>query len=889
VEAWVESAVQLVEKDGFDASELRDRVATVQSMLTQRNGEQTELLIGLDEIALFIGDERTRYAELRSTMRALIDGPNPVVLGTGQWGLKTVHRDFVGDPESDAWYSQEEKLKGADTELIVRRRWLQKVSSKKDAVGQAVRSMPEAPDVLTNGSTSREDSIEAYPLRPGDLHWIREAMQSLLTGGRGAATEHIQGRALLVLVRALFVRADWAEKRLGDLVPWPDLFAVLQSETNLVPTWAEELLDRLEASAADLDAPVENVARTVFLLNQASVPATEEAVTYLLLRHVEESLADRAPTVRAALDWLDENNYVFEETDGGQPWYRLLTEQEVSVAEKVEEKADTIPYPRLRSTIMEWLRAYAQLLTSADNRQEADIGSERGVPITFFYSVLESIPDPSDHADTAALRVLVSSETNDSIQDWKQKNATSASREDALLAVELPPNFERRLKRYVATGDVLKDETRHFPDLQSDHLREQQTLRGALRTALDEARIVDAQSDKSYGTYANGLKVFIAEEVVPRKFPNRRSLTQPLQPIDDGPALAAFFRGEADWPLSDTDAQTLGIDRDEHAFTDDSWKQAFWDAAGSRSSGGLLDGDQAIDMIEQRGSEFLGTSVEALQALLLALATNHDLQLRKDGALLRDPSEMGRALRTKTQIRRLTIRLEAPPDRDVVNRLREVHRTLTEKASTPDDTSAIAEEIAEWAQDHIGEVQRVRQFVEQTFDKVSVKTLADRLQEAAAGPASVRVQDFSDASVLREAEAFADAHAFRLGEESGLWEQFLNTRDELVESEPWEPITRKLEGVTAEETVPSPDRLRKLLKEVETYRKRKRSGGKVGEGGPGGGEIDDEDTEAALQTIIDESDDADSEDIQKQLEMLRNQIREKVGDGGIVAITKRTT
>jgi hypothetical protein len=151
------------------------------------------------------------------------------------------------------------------------------------------------------------------------------------------------------------------------------------------------------------------------------------------------------------------------------------------------------------------------------------------------------------------------------------------------------------------------------------------------------------------------------------------------------------------------------------------------------------------------------------------------------------------------------------------------------------------------------------------------------------------VQDFSDASVLREAEAFASAEAYRFGEELDLWEEFLDTRDDLVQSAPWEPITRKLEGVTAEETVPSPDRLRKLLKEVETYRKRKTSGGKVGDSGPGGGEIDDEDTEAALQTIIDESDDADSEDIQERLEMLRNQIRENVGDGGIVAITKSTT
>jgi hypothetical protein len=885
VEAWIQRAEATVHDDAFGAKSLRDRVETVQSMLTRRQGTATELLIGLDEIALFIGDERTRYEELRDTMRALIDGPNPVVLGTGQWGLQTVHRDFVGDPDPDAWYSQEVELEGADTEVIVRRRWLQKKSPMKDTVRQALASMPDPPDALTNGSGSLEDGVEAYPLRPGDLHRIREAMQSLLTGGRGAATEHIQGRALLVLVRALFVRQGWAEKTLGAVVPWTDLFAVLQSETNLVPTWAEELLSRLEASAADLDASVQAVARTVFLLNQASVPATEAAITHLLLERVDEPVSERQAAVRQALGWLDDNNYVFEESDEEPPSYRLLTEQEVSVAEKVEEKADTISYPRLRSTIMEWLREYGSLLTSAGNRQEVDVGGERGVPLTFVYSVLDSIPDPSDHADTVALRVLVASKGGtDQVQAWKETNGKSQTLEDGLVVVDLPPNFERRLRRHVATGDVLQTETRHFPDLQSDHLREQQTLRSALRTALDEARVVDAQSDKSYGTYADGLDVFVAEEVVPRKFPKRRALTRPLQPIDDGPVLAAFFRGEADWPLSDADAQTLGIDRDAHDFTDDAWKQAFWSAAESRSSGRLLDGDQAVNMIEQRGGAFLGTSVEALQALLLALATNKDLQLRRDGSLLRDPAEMGRALRTKTQIRRLTIRLEEPPDRDAVERLRTVHRVLTGAATTPDDTGAIADDIATWAQGHVGDVQRVRQFVEQTFDDVSVGTLADRLQAAAADPASARAEAFSDPVVQREAEAFRAAYRLKLGDASELWTQFLETRDALSQSAPLEAVTRDVERATAEDSVPpTPDEIRSLLDRVETLREERTSG--VGDSGQEEDydTDDDEAPEPDLEDFTQRFGTEDTDTTKKRLKALLDQIGE-AGEGRIVVI-----
>jgi hypothetical protein len=713
-------------------------------------------------------------------------------------------------------------------------------------------------------------------------------MQSLLTGGRGAATEHIQGRALLVLVRALFVRQGWADEGLGAVVPWADLFAVLQSETNLVPTWAEELLSRLEASATDMDAPVEAVARTVFLLNQAAVPATKAAITYLLLRRVDDAVEERQAAVREALSWLDDNNYVFQESDDEPASYRLLTEQEVSVAEKVEERADTISYPRLRSTIMEWVREYGSLLNAPDNRQEVDIGGERGVPLTFYYSILASVPDPSDQANTVALRVLAEAADGTSqVEEWKEKNGKSPSLEDGLIALQLPPNFERRLRRNVATGDVLQNETRHFPDLKSDHLREKQALRGALQTALDDAQVVDAQSDKHFGTYAGGLQPFVAQEVVPRKFPERRSLTRPLQPIDDGPVLARFFRGDAQWPLSDADARTLGVDTAGHGFGEDGWASDFWAVAQDRASGTLLDGDQVLAMIEQRGGAFLGTSVEALQALLLALATSEAIQLRRDGTLVRDPVEMGRALRTKTQIRDLTIRLEPPPDRDAVERLRTVHRLLTGRDAAPDDTADIAGEIVAWAQAHAGEVQSVQQFVEQAFENVAIQTLTELLKQAAAEPSSVDAAAFAEENIKLEAESFRRAYRFRLGDQTDLWDQFVEERDDLTANAPMETVTRKLENATVEE-VPEPSTLRSLLQDVQAYRKRQKM--KAEDSGEDEDfETGDEDLpETDWEDFTDKFGPDDTEETKERLQTLIDRLNEEAA-GRIVLIQTDST
>ena len=822
IKDWIAAAEANVKDDAFGPEALQARVKEVQSLLTERSSEPTELLIGLDEIALFIGDERGRYDELRETMRVLLDDPNPVVLGTGQWGLNEVHNDFVGTPDADAWYSQEVKLEGTDTEVIVQKRWLQKRGEAKSDIAKVLKTMPAPPKSLGRGAAATEEAVAAYPFRPSDLYHVRAAMQSLLTRNRTTATEHIQGRALLVLVRSLFVRQRWAdEKRLGAIVPWPNIFEVLRSETNLIPTWAEELLNRLKPVADESESPVLEVAQTVFLLNRiADAPATEAVITHLLVRDVADDIEALEAAVGDALTVLQNKNYIFKDTSEDPVQYRLLTEEEVSLAETIESRADTVSYPRLRSVLAEWMKEYSSLLASQDNRREVTIQGERGVPLTLYYSVLKSIPDPSDHADTVALRVFVTSgPADDEVNAWTAANGQSSQLEDGLVVVNLPSNFEERLRRYVATHDVLRNEPRHFPELQSDHVREENDLRDQVRTTLDTARVVDADSGQNRGSFAEGLKDFVVGEVVPRKFPRRRTLSQALQPIDDGPKLAAFFRGEGAWPLAAQDADVLGVDLELRLLRDvaGAWPRAFGEAAQKLSSGKVLKGEQIIGMIESRGGAFLGTPVEAIGALLLVLATKPALQLRQNGNLIRDPAEMGRAVRTKTEIQGLTIRLEPPTDRDAIERLRVLHREVTGRTSTPDDAAEITQAIAAWAQDHMEAVQQVHQFVERSFDHVSLRTLVDRLRTASADPSSVEADLFSDPDLQLEAQAFRHAWRFVLGEDSKVWTQFIEARRDLRSKAPWEPLMQALDGVTSRPAVPTPEEIMGLTRRAEEY------------------------------------------------------------------------
>jgi len=69
----IEQAVADVDPDSFNADELVNRVETVTAALN-KDGPRTELLLGLDEVALFVGDSPKRYRKFEETIEALQHG-----------------------------------------------------------------------------------------------------------------------------------------------------------------------------------------------------------------------------------------------------------------------------------------------------------------------------------------------------------------------------------------------------------------------------------------------------------------------------------------------------------------------------------------------------------------------------------------------------------------------------------------------------------------------------------------------------------------------------------------------------------------------------------------------------------------------------------------------
>lgn len=234
VQRSINEAIEEVAPDEFDPDELVGRIEETQEALSTAD-TKTELLIGLDEVALFIGDGRHRYREFEETMQALTDlatGPNPPIIGTGQYPIERIHGEFEdADVTEQPWYGTQEQLEGADTETIVRKRWLQKDSDAKRAITPVIEEMPDISldtyGEITGADTTEIETIESYPFRTYDLGLLRNVIQQLMPRGRVTEEEYVQGRALLILVRSLFTRFEWGDKSVGALVTWDVLFDLL--------------------------------------------------------------------------------------------------------------------------------------------------------------------------------------------------------------------------------------------------------------------------------------------------------------------------------------------------------------------------------------------------------------------------------------------------------------------------------------------------------------------------------------------------------------------------------------------------------------------------------------------------------------------------------------
>jgi len=357
-------------------------------------------------------------------------GPNPPVIGTGQYPIERIHGEFEDTEVTEQpWYGAQEPLEGADTETIVRKRWLQKDTDGGQTVESALREMPDLTlDSYTDIAGTDPDAIESYPFREYDLGLLRTVIQQLMPRGHVTEEEYVQGRALLILVRSLFTRFEWGEKPVGALVTWDELYDLLVEETTYIPLWVQEMVENklIPSASGDEDAFSVRVAKALYLLNQvrSKVPSTPANLARLMVKSTNEPFESVQDNVESALfDLLEDRKVLTETNDRGHKEYLLVSEEQEDILTRAKpahskfrrigfQPSWRIPFGREAITFFWGVDTRS---TSRENAESRPFG----------YSVLDLIERaPTPEFDAIRVRLVAGRDdtVSDQIKAWQSTN-----------------------------------------------------------------------------------------------------------------------------------------------------------------------------------------------------------------------------------------------------------------------------------------------------------------------------------------------------------------------------------------------------------------------------------------------------------------------------------
>ena len=817
----IEQAKAAVETETFSPDELVDRLSRTRDHLNS-GGEVYEFLIGLDEIAIYVGDQPRRYDEVVDTIEALFEGLGSPILGTGQWPMRDMQQDFVGDVDEDEWYANEVELEGADTETIVRNRWLQKSTAGSDYIESTL--LEEAPSLeppLKDDAdiTDHDNPVEAYPFRDRDLWLLRAAMQGLIEGDRESEREYIQGRALLVRVRSLFDTHGWANRQPGEIVSWDVLYDVLQADTALIPEWAHDLVQRVADTAESVETLDDELAarttKALFLLSQVDeVPRTAATLARLLADEVDVELESLTTTVESQLETLAKRNLIREDVETSPTEYTILSEEDIHFWQQVQEAAAEVPHPQFRTNVRQYIQeAGSDRLTNDDITAIRDFKEYSDVPYTVRYTIDTSpSSSPTERYDAIVVRLLAGG--GDAIasdrEEWQEIHGGPQGVEEVLVVVDLPEGIRRQIRQLIGMKQVMDSMADPRPELRLERQTEDEAIQDEIADRLENAHVYLPSRAESYGIYLESFDGAVAGQV-DDKFPNRKSIETQIQQGDLGD-LVEFFEGDGPWPLTDADAEELGVNTVPRTI-DNGWVTEFLQIFEDEDR---VSGERILETIGGRRGEFLGTPENALHALLFVLVADGRVEIRSDGERLSDESTIASHITRRGYLADSVIGFDPQPPAEG---LEDVYAELLGEEPETDDAAVLCPEIASWASENGSKLRKVVTRTNMVFGTgVTLESLETALEPALAGE-ELDANLLSNPTIVDQAELYAKVEPLFTGEDGdAFWDQYKETFDTVNELYPNATEVKQMRPYATGNKVPDADLIESQMEAAANLR-----------------------------------------------------------------------
>ncbi|MEF8847341.1 MAG: hypothetical protein V5A57_02865, partial [Candidatus Paceibacterota bacterium] len=697
----------------FGAQDLAYVLGTTEKALGEKD-QPVEFVIGLDEIALYVGDNAIYYDEIIETCQTLKAGPNPIIIGTGQWSIRDIHGNLKGSSGDEyAWLFNEIELEAAEIEKIVTKRWLEKNPDMENLLLERFNNfINENEDVLGGISSLTIDEgnwLLTYPFRPDDLGHLRQCFEELLTEGVAVADrDYARERALLVLIRILFSERGWAEKELGALVPWNELFELLLEETNLIRGWVDALINgdiSQNVKGYSNSEELVKAAKVLFLVNRTpSLENSAKNVAFLRLNHFAASLDEYVEETKELLNTLVDEKVAFKD----QGKYRLLQENEIDVQEEIRQKKGAIPIFQIEESLKE--KIVENSGGTLDNKNRASYGEKdfsddlRRVLYDYDYTIFDDkFSRKSLEGNGINIRIGCwlkeserSMELSAGVQSWQEK--TNLHQDDLLIAIGISGSLEEQLKDWLAHKLVLSGNYgSSLSDLRSEKRRLNRNVKEQILEALNSASIYLTNKGGSIGEFKPDFSSTL-KRVIDKKFPDRKVLSLNISEIDDAKGVKDFFSG-ADWPRPDDvkELEMLGIDESRHSLTEDGFLKKICNDFNEQIT---LKGK---DLNEYIADNYPGTPYETIELIVISLWSSERLTVFQEGEVVEKPSNLARILRSRSRFKETRLQF-GEVRKEKLALMRDFLRDLSSKPVSSGLPGELKEEISEYIEEYRSEV-----------------------------------------------------------------------------------------------------------------------------------------------------------------------------------------
>src|SRR5271157_1519788 len=364
LEMAVES-VRLAEQKKVEPEEVVRRLVSEAKTLHPQKGR---LLVCLDEVRLYLGDNMDRITELQVLAEKVksVGHGKVFLIVTGQEAPEEVdsrfHKPGAGIGILADRFPEKFRLSANNIDFVVTERLLRK-SNSPERIAALRKSIADNRPQLSTAACIRTGLINPnnrftntdpaaleryYPLLPYHVILIQDILSRLRNTGPSGGVVGTKERAILIIIRALFGEPDHlllGALPVGHLVTFDRVYDVLEEELKSIHLTQRDQIARI-LDDANSDSPwLASVAKAVLLLQQVAKQyfrVTDEVVAAVLYPKLGADPNAHLKRVKEALKTLSEagNRYLIQDSELG---YRFLTETETRFEKIVAEQDVTDP------------------------------------------------------------------------------------------------------------------------------------------------------------------------------------------------------------------------------------------------------------------------------------------------------------------------------------------------------------------------------------------------------------------------------------------------------------------------------------------------------------------------------------------------------------------